>query len=64
MAEDFFKRFDALMQQRYPVVAISEPVAASAGAAAPAPAASAVPRWVRLAGAAMLEALLVWWMGC
>ncbi|HSW18914.1 MAG TPA: carbon monoxide dehydrogenase subunit G [Ramlibacter sp.] len=61
MAEDFFKRFDAEMQRRYPAA----PEAAVAQAAAPAPAASSaqdgaartqVPVWVWVAGAVVLIA--------
>ncbi|MFD0669767.1 CoxG family protein [Ramlibacter sp. MAHUQ-53] len=65
MAEDFFKRFDAAMQQRHPeaYAAEAEAVAGAAAAAgAPAPAAppegsgAAIPAWLWGAGAVIVAA--------
>lgn len=56
MADDFFQRFDAQMQERYP-----QAYAAEAAAAAPAvPAKKAVPVWVWIAGAIVVLGLV--WM--
>jgi carbon monoxide dehydrogenase subunit G len=56
MADDFFQRFDAQMQERYP-----QAYAAEAAAAAPAvPAKKVVPVWVWIAGAIVVLGLV--WM--
>lgn len=63
MAEDFFKRFDAEMQRRYPAAAAAEaaPGAVAPTAATPAEDASGkTPTWVWVAGAVVLAVLAVW----
>jgi uncharacterized protein len=65
MAEDFFRRFEEEMQRRHPEAYAA---AAAAGAAQPAPvqpataAGKPIPAWLRMAGAVLLLAALVWWM--
>lgn len=61
MSEDFFKRFDEAMQKAHPEAYAARDVAATGEAAVvPAPAPSAIPAWVWVAGAAV--ALLAIWM--
>jgi carbon monoxide dehydrogenase subunit G len=61
MAEDFFKRFDAEMQRRYPqayaAAAAAQPAAAEPAATVGRP----IPAWVWIAAAVLLAAL-VWWL--
>jgi carbon monoxide dehydrogenase subunit G len=67
MAEDFFKRFDAEMQRRYPAQPAPPAAApaAPAGNAQPPPSGSAlgagVPAWVWVVGALVLAAV-AWWV--
>lgn len=55
MADDFFQRFDAQMQQRYPEAYAAE---AAGGAAPQAPAKKPVPVWAWVAGAIVLLGLI------
>lgn len=55
MAEDFFRRFDDQMQQRYPAAGAQAP--APEGAKAPG---RSVPAWAWVAGAVVV--LVVWWL--
>lgn len=57
MAEDFFKRFDAEMNKRYP-----PPAAGTASAPAVAPADARLQGWMWIAGGAALVALSLWWL--
>lgn len=56
MAEEFFKRFDEQMQQRYPAVAADEDAAAAGAQSSDAgkTASKSLPWWIWLAGAAVL----------
>jgi len=59
MAEDFFKRFDAEMQRRYPEAYAVAAAAAQAGATAAAkPGGAKIPVWAWIAGAVLLLAAL------
>lgn len=58
MAEDFFKRFEAALEERYPPVAQAAAAEAPA-ASAPQTPSSGMPTWVWAAGAAAI-AVIVW----
>jgi hypothetical protein len=60
MAEDFFKRFDAEMQRRYPAPGATA-AATQASAEAPGKTGPTVPIWVWVAAAALV-ALGAWWL--
>lgn len=55
MAEDFFKRFEAALEERYPRVEGAEPTET---AAAPPAASAGVPTWVWAAGAVAVAVIL------
>ena len=60
MAEDFFKRFDAEMQRRYPAPATAAP-SAPASTEAAGKTGAALPMWVWIAAAALVAAG-AWWL--